>query len=88
MAEWARELGVNSAAVLYRLNAGWSIERALTVAKPERPNAKLNMRQARTIRATYPSLSMEKIASKYGVSKKTVLNIIHGRIFIDESQRL
>ena len=83
MAEWAQELGVHSSAILYRLNKpGWTLEQALTVTKPERPNAKLNMRQAREIRATYPSLSMEKIATKYGVSKKTVLNIVHNRIFL------
>jgi len=82
MAEWARELGVNPAAILYRLNKpGWTLEQALTVAKPERPNAKLNMRQARAIRALYPDLSMDKIATKYGVSKKTILNIVHGKIF-------
>ncbi len=28
--EWAEELGVNPAAILYRLKAGWDIERALT----------------------------------------------------------
>ena len=60
-----------------------AIKRALTTPKPERPNAKLNMRQARAIRATYPKLSAEKIAVKYGVSKKTILNIIHGKIFHD-----
>jgi hypothetical protein len=81
MAEWARELGVNPSAILYRLKT-WTVEQALTVAKPERPNAKLNMRQARAIRALYPGLSMEKIAAKYGVSKKTILNIIHDRIFV------
>lgn len=85
LAEWARELGVNPSAILYRLKAWGSTKQALTVAKPERPNAKLNMRQARAIRATYPGLSMEKIAAKYDVSKKTVLNIIHGKIFVDTS---
>lgn len=84
MAEWARELGINPAGLLYRLRK-WPVEQALTVAKPERPNAKLNMRQARAIRSTYPDLSMDKIAAKYGVSKKTILNIIHGKIFIDQS---
>jgi hypothetical protein len=84
MAEWAQELGIHSSAILYRLNKpGWTLEQALTVAKPERPNAKLNMRQARAIRATYPSLSMEKIAAKYSVNKKTVWNIVHGRIFVE-----
>ena len=81
LAEWARELGIGPAAILYRVNAGWSVKDALTTPKPERPNAKLNMRQARAIRAMYPKLSADKIAAKYDVSKKTVLNIIHGKIF-------
>ena len=85
LAEWARELGINPAAILHRINAGWSVKRALTTPKPERPNAKLNMRQARAIRATYPNLSADKIAVKYGVCKKTILNIIHGRIFIESA---
>jgi hypothetical protein len=84
LADWANDLGITPGALIYRLDyKGWSIERALMTLKPERPNAKLNMRQAREIRATYPSLSMEKIAAKYDVSKKTVLNIIHGKIFVE-----
>jgi hypothetical protein len=84
LADWANDLGVTPGALIYRLDyKGWSIEEALTTPKPERPNAKLNMRKARAIRALYPGLSMDKIAAKYGVSKKTVLNIIHGKIFID-----
>ena len=84
LADWAYDLGVTPGALIYRLDyKGWSIEEALTTPKPERPNAKLNMRQARAIRALYPGLSMDKIAAKYGVSKKTVLNIIHGKIFHD-----
>jgi DNA-binding NarL/FixJ family response regulator len=82
MSEWANELGVLPSALFYRLKA-WPIERALTTAKPERANAKLNMRQAREIRAMYPGLSYDKIAAKYDVSKKTILNIIHERIFIE-----
>jgi hypothetical protein len=84
LADWANDLGITPGALIYRLDyKGWSIEEALTTLKPERPNAKLNMRQARAIRATYPKLSMEKIAAKYGVSKKTILNIIHGKIFVE-----
>jgi len=84
LADWASDLGISPGALIYRLDyKGWSLEKSLTTPKPERPNAKLNMRQARAIRALYPSLSMEKIAAKYGVSKKTVLNIIHGKIFIE-----
>lgn len=83
MAAWARELGVNPAAVLYRLTAGWSVKRAVTEPAPERPNAKLTMKDASAIRAAYPASTMQKLAAKYGVSKKTVLNIIHGRTFVD-----
>lgn len=84
LADWARDLGVTPGALIHRLDyKGWSIKKALTTPKPERPNAKLNMRQARAIRAMYPKLSYEKIAAKYGVSKKTVLNIIHDKIFIE-----
>jgi hypothetical protein len=82
LAEWARDLGITPGALVYRLDyKGWSIEQSLTTPKPERPNGKLNMQQAREIRASYPHLSMDKIAIQYSVSKKTVLNIIHGRIF-------
>lgn len=85
LADWASDLGISPSALIYRLDyKGWSIEKALTTPKPERPNAKLNMQQARAIRIIYPKLSAEKIAAKYGVSKKTVLNIIHGRIFIEQ----
>src|SRR5262245_45006048 len=84
LADWAADIGIHPSALIYRLDyKGWSIEKALTTPKPERPNAKLNMRQARAIRAVYPKLSADKIAAKYGVSKKTVLNIIHKRIFIE-----
>lgn len=83
MKEWADEIGVNPAAILYRINAGWSNEAILTTPKPEQSNAKLNMQKARAIRATYPKLSMEKIAAQYAVSKKTVLNILHNRIWIE-----
>ena len=84
LADWANDLGITPGALIYRLDyKGWSIEEALTTPKPKRPNSKLNMRQARAIRARYPNMSMEKIAGEYGVSKKTVLNILHGRIFIE-----
>jgi DNA-binding CsgD family transcriptional regulator len=81
MAAWARELGVNPAAILYRLNAGWSVRRAVTTPAPERPNAKLSMKEAKMIRRLYPSHSAQKIADRFGVSKKTVLNILHERTF-------
>lgn len=47
------------------------------------PLAKLTKEQAINIRSEYAlgGISMQKIAGKYGVSKKTILNIIHGKIF-------
>lgn len=32
--EWARETGLNSSDILYRLKAGWSVEKALTTPTP------------------------------------------------------
>jgi hypothetical protein len=81
MAEWARRLGVNPAAILYRLNKGWSEEQAVTVPRPDKPNAKLTRRKAEKIRSLYPQQSMAEIAGQFGVSKKTVLNIVHDKIW-------
>lgn len=84
LADWANDLGITPGALIYRLDyKGWSIERALMTLKPERPNAKLNMRQAREIRATYPTSTLNRLAAKYAVSQKTIFNIVHGRIFLD-----
>lgn len=47
------------------------------------PNAKLTVETAGQIRSEYAGgkISMKKLAEKYGVSKKTILNIIHERIY-------
>lgn len=56
------------------------------------PQAKLTQAQAEEIRETYLRThhlrrrdprrpSLETLAAKYGVSKKTVLNVVHGRIW-------
>lgn len=50
----------------------------------KRPNhAKLTQEQALSIRKEYKSqkISMKKLSEKYNVSKRTVLNIIHERIY-------
>jgi hypothetical protein len=82
--DWARRLGCNPCAITYRLKSGMAPEEAVTKPIPERPNAKLNMEQARYIRNQYPMRSMQKIADELNVSKKTVLNILHGKIFKEE----
>ena len=44
-------------------------------------NQKLTMAQAEAIRAIYPNRSTIALAKDFGVSKKTILNILHNRIF-------
>ena len=83
LSEWARRLGCNPAAILARLATGMSEVEAVTKPIPARPNSRLTDIQAAEIRSKYPSMSMQKIADLFGVSKKTVLNVIHGKTFAD-----
>lgn len=83
MAEWARRLGCNPAAILARLATGMSEAEAVTKPIPARPNSRLTPTEAREIRSTYPKLSTQKLADLFGVSKKTILNVIHGKTFAD-----
>ena len=83
MAEWARRLGCNPAAILARLATGMGEEEAVTKPIPSRPNSKLTEDDARYIKKTYPSISMDGLAAKLGVSKKTVSNVLHGKVFTD-----
>lgn len=82
-ADWARELGLNPAAMNNRIKSGWSIERAITEQKPDRPNSKLSDDEVKQVLGLYPQLTYQEIADRFNVSKKTVLNIINGRIFKD-----
>ena len=81
MAEWARILGCQPSAILYRLKKGMSEEMAVTMPIPERPNSKLTLAQAIEIRKLYPEFTMQALANKFNVSKKTILNILHEKIF-------
>lgn len=83
LAEWARRLGCNPAAILARIAAGMSEAEAVTKPVPERPNSKLTPDDARKIRALYPSMTSIKLAEKFGVSKKSILNVLHGKNFAD-----
>ena len=85
LAEWARRLGCNSAAILARIKTGMPESEAVTKPIPDRPNAKLTMKDALYVRATYPVKTAQKLASELGVSKKTILNIIHKRTFVQEA---
>jgi transcriptional antiterminator len=35
------------------------------------------------VKKTYPTLSMQALANQLGVSKKSILNIVHGITFVD-----
>ena len=84
LAMWAKELGCTSHAIRLRIKHGMSLEEAVSKPIPERPNYKLTMDQAQAIRAGYPMLSAQKLAAQYGVCKKSVLNILHNRTFVEE----
>jgi len=83
LAMWAKELGCTSHAIRLRIKHGMSVEDAVSKAVPERPNSKLTMDQAQAIRAGYPMLSTQKLATQFGVCKKTVLNILHNKTFAE-----
>jgi hypothetical protein len=84
LAEWARRLGCTPLAIHYRIKGGMSVDDAVSIPVPERPNGKLTLVQAQAIRAAYPGRTMQALADEFSVSKKTVLNIIHGKIFRDD----
>jgi hypothetical protein len=83
MAQWAKELGCNPSNIIYRLRTGMSPEEAVTKPIADRPNSKLTEDDARYVKENYPVLTSSQLAVKLGVSKKTVLNIIHGKTFRD-----
>ena len=83
LAEWARKLGCSPATILHRIAVGMPEAEAVTKVVTDRPTAKLTVAQALEIRELYPSLSAQKLADKYAVSKKSVLNVIHRKTFFD-----
>lgn len=88
MAEWARELGVNHTAIVYRLKAGWSVERAVTEPAPERPNGKLTDAQAQWAIDSYPAMSFAKIGAAIDVSDTNIINIVKGKTFKNLSRAM
>ena len=83
LAQWARDLGCNPSNILYRIKSGMTEQDAVTQPISSRPNAKLTADDARYVKENYPMLTSSVLAAKLGVSKKTVLNIIHGKTFRD-----
>lgn len=82
LAQWARKLGCTPSGILHRLE-NMSVEEALTKPVPKRPNSKLTMDQVKYARSQYPMKTLQEIATELSVSKKTILNIIHNRIFVE-----
>lgn len=81
--EWARSLGTTCSAILFRLRSGMSEHEAVTKPIPERPNSKLTANDALYAAENYPMMTAQAIATKLGVSKKSILNILHGKTFAD-----
>lgn len=81
--DWARELGCSHSAIILRIRNGMSEQDAVTKPIPQRPNSKLSAQDALFVRANYPTMTAQALATKLGVSKKTILNILHGRTFAD-----
>ncbi|MFC6519811.1 GIY-YIG nuclease family protein [Undibacterium arcticum] len=69
LTEWAKGVGITTHAIVFRLQNGWTPERAVSEVAPERPNAKLTLEQATQIRAQYPAKSYAELASQFGVDK-------------------
>jgi hypothetical protein len=83
LAQWAKELGCSPANILHRIKGGMTEETAVTMPVAERPNAKLTASDVQYIKEMYPLLTSTKLAAELRVSKKTVLNVLHGRTFKD-----
>jgi hypothetical protein len=83
--EWARRLGCFPAAINARIKSGMSPEDAVTTPIPDRPNSKLRPEETLLILVLRPEKSAQALADEFGVSKKSVLNIWHGRTFSDVS---
>lgn len=82
ISEWAKDLGCNHTAIIYRIKSGMTEADAVTKPIPKRPNSKLTEANVRYIRNTYPAKSMQLLADELGVSKKTIMNVIHNKIFV------
>lgn len=83
LAEWARDLGCTGGAITYRLRQGMSLDEVVMKPIPKRPNSRLTDEQVLYARANYPEYTYQEIATHLMVSKKTIMNIVHGKIFKD-----
>lgn len=83
MAQWAKLLGCSPSAILARIRSGMADQEAVTTPIPERPNSKLTVEDVKFIRSSYPVKTLQMLADELSVSKKTVMNVVHGKIFKD-----
>ncbi len=84
ISQWAERIGCSPSAITSRIKSGMSLRDAVTTPIPERPNAKLTQDDAICIRRSYPSKPCTQLAREFGVSKKTILNVIHRKTFVDD----
>lgn len=83
ISQWAKRLGCTPHNISLRIKSGMPEEQAVTKPVAERPNSKLTESNAKYIKQNYPMLTCIALAQQLGVSKKTVLNVLHGRTFRD-----
>ena len=83
LADWARRLGCSPSAILSRIKAGMPEADAVTKPIPARPNSKLRDEEAALIRVLHGVRSGRELAREFGVDRKTIANIVSGRIFAD-----
>ena len=88
LAEWAADLNCRHATILYRLKSGMSEQDAVTKPVQQRPNSTLSVEDVHFVVLNYPMLSCQTIADKVKISKKAVLNILHGKTYKDITKTL
>lgn len=88
LAEWAVDLKCSPATILYRLKSGMSEQDSVTTPVQQRPNSTLSVEDVHFVVLNYPMLSCQAIADKVKISKKAVLNILHGKTYKDITEKL
>ena len=82
-AQWAREHNMGVAIFGLRLKNGMPPKEALLLPVSKRGLSRLTDEEVREIRNSYPMISCTQLGTKYKVSKKAILNILHNRTYKD-----
>ena len=82
-AQWAREHNMGVAIFGLRLKNGMPPKEALALPVSKRGLSRLTDEEVREIRNSYPMTSCTQLGTKYKVSKKAILNILHNRTYKD-----